>query len=98
MVNSTLRVSWRGSDGVNGYSAELYSNRANYTCRPVLGVSSCDIDSVLCGDNYSVVVAPLTLQGSKVLFCPRRLYTGEILLSVVSLMVKYICKPLDIGT
>ncbi|KAK3534498.1 hypothetical protein QTP86_016577 [Hemibagrus guttatus] len=75
MVNSTLRVSWRGSDSVNGYLAELYGNSANYTCRPVLGVSSCDIDSVLCGDTYSVVVAPLTLQGSKVVFCPRKLYS-----------------------
>ncbi|KAG7319690.1 hypothetical protein KOW79_016833 [Hemibagrus wyckioides] len=75
MVNSTLRVSWRGSDSVNGYLAELYGNSANYTCGPVLGVSSCDIDSVLCGDTYSVVVAPLTLQGSKVVFCPRKLYS-----------------------
>lgn len=78
MDNSTLRVSWRGSDIVNGYSAELYSNSANYTCRSVLGVSSCAVDHVLCGDTYSVVVAPLTLQGSKVLFCPRRIYSGEI--------------------
>ncbi|XP_026998952.2 fibronectin type III domain-containing protein 7 [Tachysurus fulvidraco] len=75
MDNSTLRVSWRGSDIVNGYSAELYSNSANYTCRSVLGVSSCYVDHVLCGDTYSVVVAPLTLQGSKVLFCPRRIYS-----------------------
>ncbi|KAF4076633.1 hypothetical protein AMELA_G00217260 [Ameiurus melas] len=74
MVNSTLRVYWRSSESVSGYSVELYSNNANYTCRPVLGVSSCDMDSVLCGDTYSVVVAPLTLHGSKVLFCPRRLY------------------------
>lgn len=86
MVNSTLRVYWRSSDSVSGYSVELYSNNANYTCRPVLGVSSCDMDSVLCGDTYSVVVAPLTLHGSKVLFCPRRLYFGEILFSVVVLM------------
>lgn len=78
MVNSTLRVYWRGGDSVNGYSAELYSSIANYTCRPALGVSSCDMDSVLCGNTYSVVVAPLTLQGTRVLFCPRRLYSGEI--------------------
>ncbi|XP_046733071.1 fibronectin type III domain-containing protein 7 [Silurus meridionalis] len=75
MANSTLRVSWRGSDSVNGYLAEMYSNSANYTCRPVLGVNSCDMDSVLCGYTYSVVVAPFTLQGSKVPFCPRKLYS-----------------------
>ncbi|XP_034153636.1 fibronectin type III domain-containing protein 7 isoform X2 [Pangasianodon hypophthalmus] len=87
MVNNTLRVSWRGSDSVNGYSAELSSNSANYTCRPVLGVSSCDIDSVLCGDTYSVVVAPLTLQGSKVLFCPRRLYSVSCVGNSVGMVI-----------
>ncbi|KAM9439613.1 fibronectin type III domain-containing protein 7, partial [Clarias gariepinus] len=74
MANNTLRVSWRVSNSPNGYLAELNSNSANYTCRPVLGISSCDMDSVLCGDIYSVLVAPLTRQGSKVLFCPKRLY------------------------
>lgn len=88
MLNSTLRVHWRSTNSVNRYSAELYSNSGNYTCKPVLGVSSCDMESVLCGDTYSVVVAPLTSQGSKVLFCPRKLYSGEISFSVVALMVK----------
>ncbi|XP_062843304.1 fibronectin type III domain-containing protein 7 [Trichomycterus rosablanca] len=75
MANRTLRVHWTGWDSHYRYSAELYGTGANYTCSPALGYNSCDIPNVVCGETYSAVVAPLTHQGTKVTFCPRRLYS-----------------------
>ncbi|XP_017578738.2 fibronectin type III domain-containing protein 7 [Pygocentrus nattereri] len=75
MANNTLRVYWRGSDSLYGYSADLFGTIANYTCSSALGSNSCDIQQVVCGQVYTAVVAPLTSQGSKVSFCPRRLYS-----------------------
>ncbi|XP_036412617.1 fibronectin type III domain-containing protein 7 [Colossoma macropomum] len=75
MANNTLRVYWRGSDSLYGYSADLFGTSANYTCSSALGSNSCDIPQIVCGQVYTAVVAPLTSQGSKVSFCPRRLYS-----------------------
>lgn len=76
MANNTLRVYWRTSSSNHGYVAELEGSKANYTCSPPPGENSCDVANVQCGDVYHVVVAPLTLEGAKVQFCPLRQYSG----------------------
>ncbi|XP_051557588.1 fibronectin type III domain-containing protein 7-like [Myxocyprinus asiaticus] len=75
MVNSTLRVYWRSSRSLYNYTADLYGTRSNYTCNAAQGSNTCDVAEILCGEMYTVVVAPLTQDGSKVMFCPRRLYS-----------------------
>ncbi|XP_051990384.1 fibronectin type III domain-containing protein 7-like [Xyrauchen texanus] len=75
MVNSTLRVYWRYSPGLYNYTADLYGTRSNYTCNAAQGSNVCDVAEILCGEMYTVVVSPLTQDGLKVMFCPRRLYS-----------------------
>ncbi|KAK1790979.1 hypothetical protein P4O66_014813, partial [Electrophorus voltai] len=74
-VNSTLRIYWRASGHHYNYSADIYGSRNNYTCSPALGCNFCNISDIQCGDLYTVVVAPVTSSGSKVAFCPKRLYS-----------------------
>lgn len=76
MVNNTLRVYWRSSPGLYNYTADLYGTSSNYTCSTTQGATACDVSNIMCGEVYTVVVAPLTQQGSKVTFCPRKLYSG----------------------
>lgn len=76
MDGNSLRVYWRSSGSSHGYSTELLGSSNNYTCTASPGQNSCDISEVQCGDVYNVVVAPLTPEGSKVLFCAHRLYSG----------------------
>ncbi|XP_067309402.1 fibronectin type III domain-containing protein 7 [Pseudorasbora parva] len=75
MANNTLRVYWRSSPGLYNYTADLYGTRSNYTCSTTQGATACDVSNIMCGEVYSVVVAPLTQEGSKVTFCPRKLYS-----------------------
>ncbi|XP_066548544.1 fibronectin type III domain-containing protein 7 [Amia ocellicauda] len=75
MSNNTIRVYWRSSGNLHNYTADLYGTSANYTCTPPQGLSSCDISEISCGDVYSVVVAPVSMDGSKVKFCPRKMYS-----------------------
>ena len=76
MANNTLRVYWR-SAGSHSYITEMTGSSNNYTCSAAPGESSCDINSVQCGEVYNVVVAPLTPDGSKVEFCSQRMYSGK---------------------
>lgn len=83
MAGDALRVHWRsagstGSHGSPSYITEVVGSSRNYTCTAPPGENSCDVGDVRCGDIYRVVVAPLTPEGSKVLFCPQRLYSGMI--------------------
>ncbi|TRY81827.1 hypothetical protein DNTS_000530, partial [Danionella cerebrum] len=77
MANNTLRVFWRSSSspGLYNYTADLYGTRANFTCSSTHGNNACDVSQVVCGEVYTVVVSPLTNDGSKVTFCPRKLYS-----------------------
>ncbi|KAK5869559.1 hypothetical protein PBY51_024266 [Eleginops maclovinus] len=75
MADSSLRVYWRGSGSSHSYITEVVGNRNNYTCTSSPGESSCDVPNIQCGDVYTVVVAPLTPEGSKVLFCTQRIYS-----------------------
>ncbi|MBN3280689.1 FNDC7 protein, partial [Polyodon spathula] len=75
LANNAIRVYWRATGISNNYTADLYGSSANYTCSPSPGSSSCDISEVSCGDVYTVVVSPMSSNGSKVTFCPRKIYS-----------------------
>ncbi|CAL8256993.1 unnamed protein product [Merluccius merluccius] len=72
-ANNTLRVYWRPSGGGHNYTVEM-TGSSNYTCSPQPGRSSCDLDQVQCGEVYTVLVNPLTADGTKVDFCQQRMY------------------------
>lgn len=76
MVGNSLRVYWRSAGSSHSYITELSSSSNNYTCSASPGENRCDVASVQCGDVYNVTVAPLTPEGTKVPFCPQRLYSG----------------------
>ncbi|XP_034559368.1 fibronectin type III domain-containing protein 7 [Notolabrus celidotus] len=72
----TLRVYWRilGPQILN-HTVELYGTGANYTCIAETGSKYCDILEETCGDVYTVVAAPVGLNGIKVSFCQPRTYS-----------------------
>ncbi|KAI1891493.1 hypothetical protein AGOR_G00144380 [Albula goreensis] len=75
MTNNTIHVYWRSSANLNNYTADLYGANSNYTCTPPPGGNSCDVSEIMCGDVYTVVVAPLSHDGTKIKFCPKRMYS-----------------------
>uniref|UniRef100_A0A3B3TEJ7 Fibronectin type III domain containing 7 n=1 Tax=Paramormyrops kingsleyae TaxID=1676925 RepID=A0A3B3TEJ7_9TELE len=77
MPNNTIRVYWHSFGGLSNYTAILVGMSSNYSCRSYPGRNSCDITGTVCGEMYTVVVAPLSRDGAKVEFCPRRRYSGE---------------------
>ena len=77
MAGNSLQVYWRSAGSGHSYVTELVGSSNNYTCTASPGENSCDVGDIRCGDIYHVVVAPLTPEGSKVLFCPQRLYSGR---------------------
>ncbi|XP_041648067.1 fibronectin type III domain-containing protein 7-like [Cheilinus undulatus] len=87
LSGNSLRVHWRSAGSGHSYVTDMMGTNNNYTCTASSGVNSCDITNVQCGDVYNVVVAPLTAGGSKVLFCPQRLYsvtcTGNNIVTVI---------------
>ncbi|KAK0153692.1 Fibronectin type III domain-containing protein 7 [Merluccius polli] len=86
MSNDSMRVFWRSSGlpQTQNYMVDVYGADANYTCTPAASRSYCDVQDVLCGDVYTVVVAPVNPDGSKVGFCPRRMYSGCNITSISS--------------
>ncbi|KAJ8384528.1 hypothetical protein AAFF_G00204430 [Aldrovandia affinis] len=89
MANNTIRVYWRSSGNLNNYTADLYGANSNYTCTPLPGGHSCDVSEIMCGDVYTAVVAPLSRDGMKIKFCPKRMYSA--LSAVTSISVDYSC-------
>ncbi|XP_060890479.1 fibronectin type III domain-containing protein 7-like [Labrus mixtus] len=75
MAGNSLRVHWRNAGSGHSYVTDMTGTSNNYTCTASPGENSCDISNIQCGDVYNVVVAPLTAEGGKVLFCPQRLYS-----------------------
>ncbi|XP_036410759.1 fibronectin-like [Megalops cyprinoides] len=87
LSNNTIRVYWRSSGNLSNYTVDLQGAIANYTCAPLLGSSSCDVSEVVCGDVYTVVVAPLTREGTRIEFCPRRIYSVSCAGSSVGMVI-----------
>lgn len=77
MVNNTLRVRWRSlGPQIHNHTVDLYGTGANYTCTSLAGIRYCDIQEEICGEVYSVVVAPVGQNGDRVVFCQPRTYSG----------------------
>ncbi|XP_012995539.3 fibronectin type III domain-containing protein 7 [Esox lucius] len=74
MANSSVRIYWRSS-GPQNYTVDLIGTGSNYTCEPTPLSRFCDIADVMCGDIYTVVVAPVGQDGTKVNFCHQRVYS-----------------------
>uniref|UniRef100_A0A667XEC0 Fibronectin type III domain containing 7a n=1 Tax=Myripristis murdjan TaxID=586833 RepID=A0A667XEC0_9TELE len=74
--NNSMRVFWRssGSSPTQKHTVDVYGAASNSTCTATNGRNSCDVQ-VRCGDVYTVVVAPVGWDGSKISFCPRRMYS-----------------------
>lgn len=77
-TNNTLRVRWRSSSPLTNYTAEVSGSQNTHTCSPLPGSNTCDVSEIVCGQVYSVVVAPLNQDGTKVQFCSRRMYSGNV--------------------
>lgn len=76
MFNNTLRVRWRSAGPqIHNHTVDLYGTGANYTCTAAAGSRYCDIQEEICGEVYSVVVAPVGRSGGKVDFCQPRTYS-----------------------
>ncbi|XP_039591444.1 fibronectin type III domain-containing protein 7-like isoform X2 [Polypterus senegalus] len=75
MANSVIRVHWRAAVLSQDYQVDLFGSKANFSCTPSTGSSFCDVKEISCGDVYTVVVSPVSSDGSKVTFCPRKLYS-----------------------
>ncbi|KAJ8390469.1 hypothetical protein AAFF_G00104040 [Aldrovandia affinis] len=75
MSNNTIRVHWRSSGNLGNYNVDLQGTLANYTCSPPAGGNSCDVLNVVCGGIYTVVVAPVSQDGTEIDYCPKRMYS-----------------------
>ncbi|XP_066529361.1 fibronectin type III domain-containing protein 7 [Hoplias malabaricus] len=75
-VNNTLRVQWRSSNPLSNYTAQVTGTISSHSCSLLqLGQNSCDVSDIICGDVYSVVVAPVNTDGSMVQFCSSKMYS-----------------------
>ncbi|NWR67177.1 FNDC7 protein, partial [Bucorvus abyssinicus] len=73
--NNSIRIYWRASDGTISYNTDLRGSKGNFTCTPSSGLSHCDITEIPCGDVCTVVVSLVTDTGSKLTFCPKKIYS-----------------------
>ncbi|MFT7809054.1 fibronectin type III domain-containing protein 7 [Arapaima gigas] len=74
MSNHSIRVSW-SSSGAMSYIANLHGSISNYTCTPQLGGKFCDVNNITCGDVYTVVVAPVSRDGTTITLCSKRMFS-----------------------
>ncbi|XP_034038478.1 fibronectin type III domain-containing protein 7-like [Thalassophryne amazonica] len=74
--NNSLRVFWRslGLPHIQNHTVEVYGTSANYSCTAVAGDEFCDFQEEMCGEVYTVVVAPSGQNGVTVGFCQPRTY------------------------
>ncbi|XP_058698835.1 fibronectin type III domain-containing protein 7 [Poecile atricapillus] len=75
LSNNGIRVFWQASEETINYNANLHGSKGNFSCTPSSGLSHCDITKIPCGDVYTVVVAPVTDKGPKLVFCPKKIYS-----------------------
>ncbi|XP_004068135.2 fibronectin type III domain-containing protein 7-like [Oryzias latipes] len=74
-TDNSFQVYWRSTGSQHSIIAELLGSNNSYNCTALPGQNSCSIDNIQCGDVFHVIVAPLTVEGEKILFCPQRLYS-----------------------
>ncbi|NXN11997.1 FNDC7 protein, partial [Indicator maculatus] len=75
LSNNGIRVYWQASDVATNYNTDLRGSKGNFTCTPSSGLSHCDITEIPCGDIYTVVVSPVIDKGTKLTFCPKKIYS-----------------------
>ncbi|XP_064003177.1 fibronectin type III domain-containing protein 7 [Pogoniulus pusillus] len=75
LSNNGIRVYWQTSDTTAHYNTDLRGSKGNFTCSPSSGRSHCDITELPCGDIYTVVVSPVADKGTKLTFCPKKIYS-----------------------
>ncbi|XP_053106320.1 fibronectin type III domain-containing protein 7 [Hemicordylus capensis] len=73
--NNGIRIYWRASDRSINYCTDLYGSKGNFTCTPNAALNYCDVTEIPCGDVYTVVVSPVTDKGTKLTFCPKKIYS-----------------------
>ncbi|XP_067892590.1 fibronectin type III domain-containing protein 7-like isoform X3 [Heterodontus francisci] len=73
--SNALRVYWHATAGSVNYVVNVTSDNANFTCSPMSGGTYCDISEIYCGDIYTVIVSPVSIDGSIVTFCPMKMYS-----------------------
>lgn len=86
-ANNTLLVRWRSINTLTRYTAEVSGSDSTNTCTPELGSSTCVVSEIVCGQVYSVVVAPLNPDGTKVQFCTSRMYSVSCVGSSVGMVL-----------
>uniref|UniRef100_A0A8C6WRG5 Fibronectin type III domain containing 7a n=1 Tax=Neogobius melanostomus TaxID=47308 RepID=A0A8C6WRG5_9GOBI len=73
-----LRVSWRPQSALfYRHSVEVTGNGVPLNCDAAPGQKFCDVVGANCGVVYTVQVAPVLHDGTKVSFCQERTYSGE---------------------
>uniref|UniRef100_A0A3Q1JY40 Fibronectin type-III domain-containing protein n=1 Tax=Anabas testudineus TaxID=64144 RepID=A0A3Q1JY40_ANATE len=89
-ANNSLRVYWRPlGPQISNYTVNLNGTGANYTCTAVDGNKYCDVQDDICGDVYTVVVAPEGPNGMKVNFCQPRTFSGGTYCKANSKTINY---------
>ncbi|XP_054836356.1 fibronectin type III domain-containing protein 7 [Eublepharis macularius] len=73
--NNSIRIYWQTSEGSINYTTDLYGSKGDFTCIPSEGLNYCDVTEIPCGDVYTVMVSPVTDKGSKLTFCPKKIYS-----------------------
>ncbi|XP_078417923.1 fibronectin type III domain-containing protein 7-like [Cetorhinus maximus] len=73
--SNALRVYWHATAGSVNYIVNVTSDNGNFTCSPMSGYTYCDISEIYCGDIYTVIVSPVSIDGSMVMFCPMKMYS-----------------------
>uniref|UniRef100_UPI00398EDC54 fibronectin type III domain-containing protein 7-like n=1 Tax=Pristiophorus japonicus TaxID=55135 RepID=UPI00398EDC54 len=73
--SNALRVYWHATAGSMNYIVNVTSDNANFTCSPTSGDTYCDVSEIYCGDIYTVIVSPVSIDGSIVTFCPMKMYS-----------------------
>ncbi|XP_028823728.1 fibronectin type III domain-containing protein 7-like [Denticeps clupeoides] len=86
-ANNTLRIYWRSSSSQRPLVVDVYGSTANYTCTSAPTGNSCDVAEITCGNVYAVVVAPVYPDGTKVSFCPLRMYSVSCLGNILGTVI-----------
>ncbi|XP_058506817.1 fibronectin type III domain-containing protein 7 [Solea solea] len=75
-ANNSLRVHWRSlGPRIHSHTVEMYGTGANYTCIAPPATTHCDIQESVCGNIYTVVVAPTEHSGVTINFCQSRTFS-----------------------
>lgn len=86
--DGSIKVMWRtlGSSN-NSHVVELYGTGDHLSCTAPAGVRSCTVTENTCGEVYTVLVAPVGSDGTKVSFCKAKMYSVPCIGNNVNILV-----------